>query len=82
MTVGIATGWKAGVHFLAGARVFLVSRPTLGPTQPPIQWVPRGPSQGVKWLRREDDHLPPSSAEVKNCGAIPPLPIHFISFIY
>ena len=40
------------------------SRPTLGPTQSPIQWVP-GLSWGVKRQGRGDDHLPPSSAEVK-----------------
>jgi hypothetical protein len=27
---------------------------------------------GVKWPRREADHSPPSSTEVKNSGAIPP----------
>jgi hypothetical protein len=43
-----------------------VSRPALGPTQPPIQWVPEPLSLGVKWPGREADHSPPSSAEVKN----------------
>jgi hypothetical protein len=42
------------------------SRMALGPTQPPIQWVPGDLSLGVKWPRREADHLLPSSAEVKN----------------
>jgi hypothetical protein len=37
----------------------------LGPTQPPIQWVPGALSLGVKWPGREADHSPPSSAEVK-----------------
>jgi hypothetical protein len=36
------------------------------PTQPPIQWVPGVLSLGVKRPVREDDHFPPSSAEVKN----------------
>jgi hypothetical protein len=31
-------------------------------------------SPGVKQPEREADHSPPSSAEVKNHGAIPPLP--------
>jgi hypothetical protein len=43
-----------------------VSIPVLGPTQPPIQWVPRGLSLRVKRPRRDADHSPPSSAEVKN----------------
>jgi hypothetical protein len=41
------------------------SRPALGSTQPPIQWVPEALSLGVKQLGREADHSPPASAEVK-----------------
>jgi hypothetical protein len=41
------------------------SKTALGPTQPPIQWVPGAPSLGVKWPGREADHSPPTSAEVK-----------------
>jgi hypothetical protein len=41
------------------------SRLALGPTQPPIQWVPGALSPGVKRPGREADHLPPTSAEVK-----------------
>jgi hypothetical protein len=37
----------------------------VGPTQPPIQWVPGALSLGVKRPEREADHTPPSSAEVK-----------------
>jgi hypothetical protein len=43
-----------------------VARRALGPTQPPIQWVKRP--------GREADHSPPSNAEVKNGGILPPLP--------
>jgi hypothetical protein len=42
----------------------------LGPTQPPIQCVPR-----VKQPRREADNSIASSAEVKNGGAIPSFPL-------
>jgi hypothetical protein len=51
------------------------SRPTLGPTQSPIQWVPGALSPGVKQWGHEANHSPPSSAEVKKDGAIPPLPL-------
>jgi hypothetical protein len=37
-------------------------------------WVPGSVSPGVKWPGREVDHLPPFNAEVKNGGAIHPLP--------
>jgi len=42
------------------------SRPTLGPTQPPIQWVPGFLTPGLKRSGREADNLPPCSAEVKD----------------
>jgi hypothetical protein len=41
------------------------SRTVLGPTQPPIQWVPVALFLGVKRSERVADHSPPSSAEVK-----------------
>jgi uncharacterized membrane protein len=44
--------------------VTAVSRPVLGSSQPPMQWVPG----------RESDHSPPSSAEVKECMELFPLP--------
>jgi hypothetical protein len=54
----------------AGAKDFplaSVSRPALGPTQPPAQWVPGVLSPGVKARSgRDADHSPPSSAEVEN----------------
>jgi hypothetical protein len=37
------------------------SRPALGHTQPPIQWVPGALTTGLKWPGRETDHSPPSS---------------------
>jgi hypothetical protein len=69
-TVTDTTGWTTGIEFPAGARDFIyaaVSRPALGPTQPPIQWI-RGAEPEV-------DHSPLSSAEVKNDGTVPPLPV-------
>jgi hypothetical protein len=44
-----------------------VSRSTLGPTQPPIQWVSGALSLRVEWPEREANHLPPYSAEGKEC---------------
>jgi hypothetical protein len=50
--------------------MFLVasaSRPALGSTHPPLQWVPGVLSPGGKARPgRDADHSPPSSAEVKN----------------
>jgi hypothetical protein len=46
---------------------YLVDRPALGPTQPPIQWVPEALSLEVKCPGHEAEDLPPSSAEVKEC---------------
>jgi hypothetical protein len=59
----IKTGIKVrrlGIFLLTAA-----SRTALGPTQPPMQWVPGTLSLGVKLLGREADHSPPYSAEVK-----------------
>jgi hypothetical protein len=42
--------------------------------QLPIQWVPGAVSLAVYLQGCECDHSPPSSAEVKNIAAIPPLP--------
>jgi hypothetical protein len=56
-------------EFWQGLAIFLfttASRPALGPTPPPIQWVPGALSQRVKRPGREADHSPPYSAEVKN----------------
>jgi len=63
-------GWLgADIFFLFAT----VSRPALGTTPPPIQWVPGAPSLGIKRPEHEADHSSPSSAEIKNtpswCGA-------------
>jgi hypothetical protein len=52
----------------------IASRPVLGPTQTTIHWVLGAIYPGIKWPGPEADHSPPSSVEVKNGGAIPPLP--------
>jgi hypothetical protein len=79
--VGIATGYRLDsrkVGVWRGGKIFLhsmSSRLALGPTQPPIEWVLRTLSPGVKRLGREADHSPPTSAEVKNmwiCTSTPP----------
>jgi hypothetical protein len=66
-----ATGWTIGVlgfDSRRGLGIFLTtaSRTALGPTQPPIQWVPGALSLGVKRPGLEAVHSLPSSAEVKN----------------
>jgi hypothetical protein len=69
--VGIATGyglddWGVGFWVPIWSRIFSpVSRPTLGSTQPPVQWVPGALSPLVKRPEHEDNHSPPTSAEVK-----------------
>jgi hypothetical protein len=69
-------GNDIGVRFPAGPRDF-------SPRRPDRQWGPpsllssgyRGRfPYGVKRPECEADHSPPSSAEVKNVGAIPPRP--------
>jgi hypothetical protein len=71
--IALATGWRIGIvgfDSWRGLGKFLfttASRTALGPTQPPIQWVPGTLSLGVKRPGREADHSPPSSAEVKEC---------------
>jgi len=53
-------------HWAMGCMIgVLGSRTALGPTQPPIQWIPWALPRGVKWLEHEVDYSPPSSAKVK-----------------
>jgi hypothetical protein len=78
-SVGVATRLhvgRPGFDSLQGKEIFLystVSRSVLGPTQLPIRCVLGAISPGVKRPGREVDQSPPSSTEVKNDGAIPPL---------
>jgi len=52
------------------------SRPALGPTRSPIQWVLGALIPGVKRPGRESDHSPPPSAEVKSYTSTPPIRLH------
>jgi hypothetical protein len=72
-SVGIATDYRFDYRQGQGYLFSIASRPTLGRPQPPIQFVPGALSRGVRRPGREADHSPPSSAEVKNGAAIPPL---------
>jgi len=64
-SVGIATdyGLDGPGSNPDGDENFRQSRPALGPTQPPVQWVP-GLSRGKVRPWRAADHSPPSSAAV------------------
>jgi hypothetical protein len=56
-----------GVWFLLevrGCATFILG---VGPTHPPMQWMPGALSPGVKWLRYEPDHSPPFGTEVYEC---------------
>ena len=64
---GIATGYGLdgpGIESRCGRDFPNLSRPILGPTQPPVQWVPD--LSGCKERQgRDADTSPPSSAVVK-----------------
>lgn len=60
-TTGIESRWERGFP--------RPSRLSLGPTRPPVYWVP-GLLPGVKRLGRSVDHLHPLSAEVKKIGGL------------
>ena len=64
-SVGIATDYGLDGSGSNPGRdeIFRPSRPALGPTQPPVKWVP-GLSWGKVRSERAADHSPPSSAAV------------------
>jgi hypothetical protein len=69
LTASWTIGWSA-FDSRRELGIFLfhtASRPVLGPTEPPIQWVPGALSLGLKRPECEADHSPPYSAEVKEC---------------
>jgi hypothetical protein len=60
---------QVGLNSQQGQGVFLfatTSRPALGPTQPPNQWVLEALSPGVKQLVGCEAFYSPSTAEIKN----------------
>jgi hypothetical protein len=68
-----ATSWKTEVSVFDSRQgqicllLSTVSRPSLGPTQPPIQWVPGALSLWVKRQGRDIYNLLLSSAKVMEC---------------
>jgi hypothetical protein len=78
----LATGWTTGRSRFdpwQRRRIFLlasVSRPALGPTQPPVQWVPRVLSPGLKCGRdvtlTTHPHLVQRSRMCRNYTFFPP----------
>jgi hypothetical protein len=73
-SVDIATGYGLDLR----RPISTESGPDLGPAQ----WVRGELSPGVKLQRRESDHCPPSNAEVKNGGGVPPLPAYTLMASY
>jgi len=66
-SVGIATGYGLdgpGIESRWGRDFSYLSRPALGPTQPPVQWVP-GLPRGKERLERDTKPSPTSSAVVE-----------------
>ena len=65
-SVVIATGYGLdgpGIESRWGEIFRTTFRHAIGPTQPPVQWVP-GLSWGKEWPERDADISPPSSAVV------------------
>lgn len=65
------------VRFLEGAEFYLRCHFQTGSGAHPtrIWWITRTFPPGLKWLEHKFDHSPSSSAKIKMCGALLPLPI-------
>jgi hypothetical protein len=82
----LATGWTTGRSRFdprQGQRIFplaSVSRPALGPTQPPVQWVPGVLSRGLKFswgvTLTTHPHLVPRSRMSRSYTSSPPKRLH------
>jgi hypothetical protein len=78
-------GWTAGVRFSTWKGIFLLamkSRPALGDHPASYSRVPGAVSPGGKAMRREADHSPPSSAEVKNAWSYTSTLPHVFKVLY
>jgi hypothetical protein len=71
--IGTATGYRSDGRRVRlrvpVGEIFLIStssRPALGSTQPPIQWVSAALPPGVKRPECEAENSPPTSTEIKN----------------
>ena len=60
----LSYGLDCPVSNPGGDEVLSPSRPALGPTQPPVNWVPVVCQRGNVRKGRASDHSPPSSAAV------------------
>jgi hypothetical protein len=68
-------GQSRNFSFFAAA-----SKPVLGPTQAPIQWVPGALSSGVKRPDREADHSTASSNEIRNASNYTSIPTYVVAW--
>jgi hypothetical protein len=64
LQAGRPSGWSSSPGRGKNFHISMSSRSAMGPTQPPIQWVPAAVSPGVKQPGREADYSP-TSTEVK-----------------
>jgi hypothetical protein len=65
LRAGRPRGWGSSPGRVKNFLFSTSSRPALGSTQPPIQWVTWALSPGVNRPWREVDHSPPANPEVK-----------------
>jgi hypothetical protein len=82
-SVSIETRLRAERPGLDSLKGTTTSRPVVGPTEPPIQWVPRVLCLGVKRPGHVADYSLPLSAEVKNAWSYTctsPIRLHGVVF--